>query len=334
MRLLLIAALLALPFALPPVGTRAAEIEAPGPEGALRGTLAGPVGTDAPVVLMIPGSGTSDRDGNQLPHIRAATLRLLAEGLGARGIVTARVDKRGLNGSSEAASDPEAVTLADYADDARAWIKVLREKTGVSCVWILGHSEGGLVALKAATVDADGICGLLLAAAPGRPLGVLLREQFQQGLPEDNPLRQPTLDALETILVKLEAGQPADVSGVNPQLAAIFRPSVQPFLIDLLAHDPAKMIAQVTLPVLILQGTRDLQVTMNDAEVLAAARPDARLVRLEGVNHMFKPAPAEREGNLAAYADPDLPLAVGVVAAVAETVLDGTDPTSPRSPVQ
>lgn len=333
MRLLLVAALLALPLALSFVGARAGEIEAPGPQGPLRGTLAGPASADAPVVLMIPGSGTSDRDGNQLPGIRAATLRLLAEGLAARGITSARVDKRGLHGSSTAVSDPEDVTLAVYADDARAWVEVLRETTGASCVWILGHSEGGLVALKTASTRPEGICGLVLAATPGRPLGTLLREQFRANLPE-SPLRQPTLDALESILSRLEAGQPADVSGVNPQLAGIFRPSVQPYVIDLLAHDPAKMIAATEIPVLILQGTTDLQVTMEDADVLAAARPDAGLVRLDGVNHMFKQAPAERTGNLAAYADPDLPLADGIVAAIAETVLDGAAPTSPRSPVQ
>lgn len=329
MRLLLTAAVLAASLA----AASAAEIEAPGPQGPLRGLLAGPAGADAPVVLMIPGSGTSDRDGNQLPGIRAATLRLLAEGLAARGIASARVDKRGLHGSSEAVPDPEDVTLAAYADDAHAWIKVLRARTGAPCVWILGHSEGGLVALKAASTRPEGICGLVLAATPGRPLGALLREQFRANLPE-SPLRQPTLDALEAILSKLEAGRPADLSNVNPQLAGIFRPSVQPYVIDLLAHDPAKMIAATELPVLILQGTTDLQVTMADAEALAAARPDARLVRLDGVNHMFKQAPAERTANLEAYANPDLPLADGVLEAIAGMALDDPGTTSRRSPAQ
>jgi pimeloyl-ACP methyl ester carboxylesterase len=300
----------------------ARDIEVAGPQGPLRGTLSGerPSGSEAgsaPVVLMIQGSGPSDRDGNQLPSIKAAPLRLLAEALAERGIVSARADKRGLHGSREATADPEAVTLGDYASDARNWIGFLREATGARCVFLLGHSEGGLVALKTATEAPEGICGLILAATPGRPLGEILRQQFAQALPP-GPLREPTLAAVERIVTTLEAGEPADVSGVDPQLAAIFRPSVQPFLIDLLAQDPARLAADTDLPLLILQGTTDLQVTLADASTLAAARPDARLVLLDGVNHMFKTAPAERAANIAAYARDDLPLADGAVDAVLE----------------
>lgn len=311
----------------------AVEIETGGPAGPLRGTLTGPATADAPTVLMIPGSGASDRDGNQLPGIRAATLRLLAEALAARGISSVRIDKRGLHGSREAVADPEDVTLADYAQDIRNWIATIRERTGASCIWLLGHSEGGLVALKTAATEPAGICGLVLAATPGRPLGEVLREQFEASLPE-GPLRAPTLERLETILGALEAGRTADVSKVNPQLAAIFRPSVQPYLIDLLAHDPATLIAGIDLPVLILQGSTDLQVSETDSDRLAAAQPAARHIRLDGVNHMFKQAPAERGANLAAYANPHLPLADGMADAISAMMLAGVNVTPDRSPVQ
>ncbi|MAA97474.1 MAG: alpha/beta hydrolase [Stappia sp.] len=311
----------------------ASGIEAPGPQGPLRGTLAGPATADAPVVLMIPGSGPGDRDGNQLPRIRAATLRLLAEALAARGITSVRVDKRGLHGSSEAVADPENVTLADYARDTRNWISAIRARTGTPCVWLLGHSEGGLVALKTAQADPAGICGLMLAATPGRPLGIMLREQFEAALP-DGPQRASILAKVEAILTALEAGRPTKVDETAPYLAAIFRPSVQPYLIDLLAHDPRRMIAGIDLPVLILQGDTDLQVTMADAEELVGARPAARLVRIGGANHVFKQAPADRAANLATYADPQLPLADGVVDAVAAMTLGSRPETSDRSPSQ
>ena len=82
--------------------------------------------------------------------VAAAPYRMLAEGLAARGVATVRIDKRGMFGSAGAIADANAVTIADYAADVHAWVKAARARTGASCVWVLGHSEGGLVALAAA----------------------------------------------------------------------------------------------------------------------------------------------------------------------------------------
>ncbi|MCX7320910.1 MAG: alpha/beta fold hydrolase [Hyphomicrobiales bacterium] len=69
-----------------------------------------------------------------------------------------RIDKRGMFGSAGAVKDANAVSISDYVDDIRAWVNVARQETDVQCVWILGHSEGGLVALAAAQRHMD-ICG-------------------------------------------------------------------------------------------------------------------------------------------------------------------------------
>lgn len=147
-----------------------------------------------------------------------------------------------------------------------------------------------------------------LLAGAGRPAGVVLREQFS-GLPE--PLKTQAYAAF----TELEAGR--TVSDFPAELASVFRPSVQPYLISWLPLDPAKLAATYRGPLFIGQGTTDLQVSMTDAEALAAARPDATMVRFEGANHMFKIAPADRDANIATYRDPSLPLAPGVVDAVA-----------------
>ena len=118
-------------------------IDAPGPHGLLKGTMLGPASKHAPVVLIIPGSGPTDRDGNSPLGINASTYRLLAEGLAARNITTVRIDKRGLFASAAAAADPDAVTIADYVTDIDAWVNVIRQHTGAPGVWLLGHSEGG-----------------------------------------------------------------------------------------------------------------------------------------------------------------------------------------------
>ena len=229
------------------------DIEAPGPSGPLRGTILLP-NKDAPVILMIPGSGPNDRDGNSPLGIRAKPYRLLAEGLAGQGIGSVRIDKRGLLGSEGAVHDANAVTIADYVRDTHAWIDAIRAQTVSDCVWLLGHSEGGLVALAAAA-EVDHLCGLILVATPGRSLGEVLKEQLRA-----NPANAPVLDTADQAINELSAGRRVDAESLPPALAPLFNPALPGFLISALALDPAKLARRSRLPILILQGQRDLQV--------------------------------------------------------------------------
>ncbi|MCM3155823.1 lysophospholipase, partial [Priestia megaterium] len=148
----------------------------PGPVGPLSGTLSSPAAGDAPVVLIVPGSGPTDRNGNGPNGLQASTYRLLAEGLLGQGIASVRIDKRGMYGSAWAIAEADDVTIDDYAADVRAWVAAIRARTGARRVWVLGHSEGGWVALSAARQTAD-IHGLILVSTPGRPLAQVLTQQ-------------------------------------------------------------------------------------------------------------------------------------------------------------
>ncbi|MEP7130117.1 MAG: alpha/beta fold hydrolase [Sphingomicrobium sp.] len=292
----------------------ALPMTAPGPHGPLSGTLVD-AGKAAPVVLIIPGSGPTDRDGNNPMGVTAAPYRLLAEALAASGVSTLRADKRGMFGSKSAIADPNAVTIADYAADAHEWAEALRERTGARCVWLLGHSEGGLIALAAAQ-QPQGICGLILVASPGRKLGAILREQLQA-----NPANAPLLPQALAAIGSLEAGNAVDVAGLPVPLLALFRPQVQPFLIDLLKQDPRALVARTTMPVLIVQGGKDLQVSAADADALHRARPDSQLLVVPKMNHVLKDVERDDRGsNLAVYADPSLPVDTILVGEIARFV--------------
>lgn len=304
-----LAAALALSAANPGAAT-AVEVEAPGPDGPLRGTMLSPAQAGSPLVVIIPGSGPTDRDGNNPMGVSAATYRLLAEALAAQGVGSVRIDKRGMFGSAAAGSASD-VTIAGYASDIQSWVSSLRARTGASCVWLLGHSEGALVALMAR--EDAGVCGLVLVAGAGRPLGQAMREQLRA-----NPANAPILDQALAALERIEARQPVDVAGLHPALLPLFAPQVQPYLMDLLSHDPAALLRGYERPVLILHGARDLQVAEADARALAAANPAARLVILPGVNHVLKSvASDDRAANLATYSNSNLPLADGVADAIA-----------------
>jgi pimeloyl-ACP methyl ester carboxylesterase len=292
------------------------DLDAAGPQGRLMGTLVTPVNPEhSPVILIIPGSGPTDRDGNNPLGVRGSSYRLLAEGLAERGISSVRIDKRGMFASKAAVPDANAVTIADYATDVRSWIAAIQQRTSIRCVWLLGHSEGALIALATAQ-NPENICGLILVSAAGRPLSDVIREQLKS-----NPANAPILDQALAAIDSLVAGKTVDASKLNPVLLPLFNPAVQSFLIDEFSYDPAALLAHYDGQALILQGKRDLQVSVHDAELLKQANRKATLVLLPDTNHVLKSVSSDDRGaNFATYANPDLPLAPGVVDTIANFV--------------
>lgn len=172
---------------------------------------------------------------------------------------------------------------------------------GARCVWLAGHSEGGLVALLAAPDAPTQLCGVILLTTPGRPAAQLLIEQLAA-----NPANARLLPELRAILSDLEAGRTRDVQSIAAPLRPLFSAALQPYLIDLLGHDPAQLAARYSGPVLIVNATADIQLRAADADALAQAMPQAQTLTLEGGTHMLK---ADVPGQpMASYLDPTLPL--------------------------
>lgn len=288
------------------------EIQATGPEGALYGTMTSAQTPKAPIALIVPGSGPTDRDGNSPLGLTTNTYKRLADDLATQGISTVRIDKRGMYSSNAATQNPNAVTMNDYAEDVQTWMTTLRQQTGTNCVWLVGHSEGGLVSLLAAQHSPD-VCGLVLVATAGRPLGALIRMQL-----EANPDNAPIIGEAKSILGRLENGEHVDAAQIDPTLLPLFHPEVQDFLMSGLMLDPARLIANIDKPILILQGLRDIQVNTQDAILLLAqANPGTTLTLLDNTNHILKTVDSDdRNANILSYLSPSLPLASGVVDAI------------------
>jgi len=268
--------------------------------GTVHGTLRRPAGMDkAPVVLIVAGSGPTDRDGNSamLPG-RNDSLNMLAEALAQAGFASVRYDKRGIGESRAAALDESQLRFDTYVDDAAAWIAKLKLDPRFTKLAVIGHSEGALIGMLAAQ-QAGAAAYVSLAGAADGP-GAVLRKQFAGKLPP------PLASDNERILAALEQGQL--VAEVPPPLMAFYRPSVQPYMISWMKYVPARRIAALRMPVLVVQGSTDIQVGVEQAQALKAARPDAELLIIPGMNHVLKAVPADTPNPMASYSDPALPL--------------------------
>jgi len=258
--------------------------------------------TPVPVVLIISGSGPTDRDGNNPEGGRNDSLKRLAWVLAKHNIASVRYDKRGVAASLAATPDERDLSVEAYVADAVAWSHKLAADPRLGPLILLGHSEGALIASLAA--PQANAAAVISVAGSARPIDQVLRQQLGSRLPPPLMLRSNEL------LDSLKAGR-VDAN-VPTQLQFIFRPSVQPYLISLFRQDPAQAFAALKVPALIIQGSHDIQVSVDDARQLKAVKPDAELALIGGMNHVMRIVPNDEKQQLASYKDPGLPLAAAL----------------------
>jgi pimeloyl-ACP methyl ester carboxylesterase len=261
-----------------------------------------------PLALFIAGSGPTDRDGNNHIGLRTDSYRMLAQKLAEAGVASIRYDKRGIG-----ASDPveeRDLTIDDYVSDAAVFVARARADARFSKVTIIGHSEGGLIELLLA--EKTPVDGLILVAAPGRPLWQIVHEQLSR------QMKGAELARADEIVNALRSGKP--IADYPKELLMLFRPSIEKFWRSEINLDPPALLAKLKVPASIIQGETDAQVSVEDAKHLAAARKDVHLSLLPRVNHTLKEE-ASSALPQASYADDRLPLGPGVTAAVLQGIV-------------
>lgn len=279
--------------------------------GAIEGSLLVPEGKiGIPVALIIAGSGPTDRDGNN-PTMKNNSLKMLAEALAKNGIATLRYDKRGIGKSQKAGKKEQVLRFEHYISDAKDWAELLKNDKRFNEIIVIGHSEGsllGMVVSQQGSVDR-----FVSIAGPGQSADKVLKDQLKSQPPDVLKMSLPIID-------KLVQGETVD--DVNPMLYSLFRPSVQPYMISWFKYDPAKEIGKLNIPVLLIQGTTDIQVSEKSANIIANANPKSILKIVEGMNHIFKQADSERMKNIATYNQPELPIKPELVEIVTGFIME------------
>lgn len=263
----------------------------------IHGTLTLPVSNGpVPVVLLIAGSGPTDRNGNNTIGLKTNAYKMLAETLQADGIACLRYDKRGVGAS--ATGKPETdISFEGTVNDAAGYIAMLKADKRFSRVIVAGHSEGsmiGVLALQRSPADR-----FISLAGPGEPIDLILIRQLMAQAPALAGKAKSMLDSLK---------QGHKVFNTEPALNGMFYPAVQPYMMAWLKYAPQQEIAKLKMPILIVQGTTDVQISVKDAQLLKQGAPAAQLKIIDQMNHVLKTAPAASGVADASYTDPGLPL--------------------------
>lgn len=271
------------------------------PTGKIYGELLMPEGnTSCPVVLIIAGSGPTNMDGNSLgTEYKNNSLRYMAEELAKNGIATLRYDKRGIGKSQEAAKSEDELRFEHYIDDAAAWADTLARDERFTKVIIAGHSEGSLIGMVAAQ-KSNNVKAFISIAGVGSPAHTIIEEQMSN---------QPEQIRDEVAKINKELCEGRTVKNIPSYLASLYRKSVQPYLISWFRYDPAKEIANLKIPVLIMQGDKDIQVGVKEAQKLYMARIFSSFYIIENMNHVLKHCESDNAlMQLETYKNPDLPI--------------------------
>jgi len=263
----------------------------------LNGTLYSPLKPNKKtnLVILIAGSGPTDRDGNQV-GLTNNSLKLLAEALVNNGIAIYSYDKRIFAQMASGKLDEASLSFDNFIDDAKAVIHYFKIQKKYHSITVAGHSEGALIGMVAANGNANAYISI---AGAGRPIDQVLLEQIGKQAPF---LKEEVQKNLET----LKSGNTFELK--NQMLASLFRSSVQPYMISWIKYNPQTEIKKLDIPTLLINGDKDIQVSVNDAQLLQQAKPDAQLKIIPNMNHVFKEIKGDDAENKASYTNPDLPI--------------------------
>jgi pimeloyl-ACP methyl ester carboxylesterase len=232
-----------------------------------------------PIALFIAGSGPTDRNCNG-PKLTCNSFKMLSDSLNRYGIATLCYDKRKIAKSTTKQKE-EDLRFEHYIDDAKNWIDLLSRDSRFSEIIVIGHSEGSLIGMIACA-DNPKVSKFISLAGAGSPLDEILKEQIMN----DKSLSIPLKSEIYSYIDQLKMGELVEKVPMN--LYALFRPSVQPYLISVFKYDPQEEIAKLKIPILILQGDLDIQVSESEADLLHEANPSATKVIIEDMNHVLK----------------------------------------------
>lgn len=260
-----------------------------------------------PLILFIQGSGNPDRNGNQPAFgVNINYIKLLRDKLNKNGFAFYSYDKRNVT-PSNIKHILKSFVFTDLAEDAKKAIENFESDERFNQIIILGHSQGSLAAMLAANENVDKYISL-----------AGLSESVDKAITRQITAQSKVLGEVTAQHFR-ELSETGEIKEVNPQLLSIFAKPNLPFFKSYLKYDPKEEISKLNIPCLIINGTKDIQVEIEDAKKLHKAKPEAQLSIIENMNHVLKIITKD-EDNLKSYSSPDFPLSEELVNVITEFI--------------
>ena len=274
----------------------------------VEGTLLLPKTSEKPaLVIIIAGSGPTDRNGNQ-NMMKNNSLKFLAESLYKNGVASFRYDKRIIKIMKTGAIDEKKIKFDDFIEDAISATNYFKNDDRFNEIFIIGHSQGSLVGMIAAKNNADGFISI---AGAGQEIDDVIVDQLAKQAPGLVENARQSFDDLR-------------VNGVaqnySPGLASIFRPQIQSFIYNWMQYNPQEELAKLDIPVLLINGDKDLQVLVSEAEKLRSVKPDASYKIIPKMNHVLKEIEGNDLENSKSYNQYDLPISEELVTTIIQFI--------------
>tara|TARA_E500000178_G_scaffold284117_1_gene285162 strand:- start:2188 stop:3045 length:858 start_codon:yes stop_codon:yes gene_type:complete len=266
----------------------------------IHGTLLESAESNSILSIIISGSGPTDRDGNST-YIKSDYLKMLAEGLFENGISSYRYDKREVGNSIGNIKSGEEVKFSDFINDAISIINHFRGTNKFKKVVVIGHSEGALIGMIASRLIVDSFISI---SGAGEDYLTLIQRQLSIQPAYVKSMSDPIIEKLKNKEL---------IDSVPPLINSLFNNTIQKFLIDASSYDPKDEISKLDIPVLIVQGSNDIQIEIKDAQLLHNAAIKSRLEIIQGMNHVFRQSPENRLLNMQTYGNPELPIDASLV---------------------
>lgn len=271
------------------------------------GTLLSPNNVKKPnLAIIIAGSGPTDRDGNQ-NFLKNNSLKKLAVNLTNNNIATYRYDKRIVKQLKSNNLDKNII-FDHFVTDAKSVIDYFKSTKNFNKIYVIGHSQGSLVGMLAAKDRADGFISL---AGAGQSIDQVIIEQVNKTAPNF------TKDT-KRIFKTLKEGK--TTTDYPMALSSIFNIEIQKFMINWMKYNPTEVLSTLNIPILVINGTKDLQVSETEAKLLKEANKDATLKIIENMNHVLVTIDGDDLENSKSYAETQRPIAEGLIKAIADFI--------------